>query len=223
MQNTQLTTRFLCTHLAKLAVVILFLTSTFPALGQASQTVSNEDPSRNKGISIQVRLSGLGVGYESDHDGSGSGGGFRIGYGFNDRISLFLGIEGTNSVDGGGEFDGLADGQKYDFGFIDLGTRYHFRPTHRLVPFVEGAVSVMGLSYDGDDTVDNKEVTYAGLGVSVGGGVMYHFLPGLAVEAIGIFTPAKLTAKEIGKDDTSADIKAAGVRVGLGLKWNLFK
>ena len=81
----------------------------------------------------------------------------------------------------------------------------------------------MALSFDGDDTVDNKEVTYAGLGVSVGGGIMYHIVPGLAVEAITIFTPAKLTAKEIGNADSSADIKAAGVRVGLGLTWNLFQ
>ena len=223
MQLTRNKTRGLHAQLARLAMAVLFLASTLSAAGQASQSMSDEDPSRNEGVSIQVRLSGLGVGYESDHDGSGSGGAFRIGYGFNDRVSIFLGIEGTNSVDGGGDFDGLADGQEYDFGFIDLGARYHFRSSHRWVPFAEGSLSVMGLSYDGDDTVDNKEVTYAGLGVSIGGGVMYHILPGLAVETIAIFTPAKLTAKEIGNDDLSADIKAAGMRVGLGLTWNLFQ
>lgn len=204
-------------------MLVLFLTSTLPAMGQASQSRSNDDLSRNEGFSIQVRLSGLGVGYESDHDGSGSGGAFRVGYGINDRVSLFLGIEGSNSVDGGGDFDGLADGQNYDFGFIDLGARYHFRSLNRWVPFAEGSVSVMALSYDGDATVDNKEVTYAGLGVGVGGGIMYHILPGLAVEAITIVTPAKLTAKEIGNADSSANIKAAGIRLGLGLKWNLFR
>ena len=210
-------------RVATMAVAILFLATSFPAMGQAARSMSTDDPSRNEGVSISVRLSGIGVGYDSDHDGSGSGGAFRIGYGFNDRVSIFLGIEGSNAVDGGGEFDGLADGQKYDFGFIDLGSRYHFRSSSQWVPFAEGSLSIMGLSFDGDDSVGNKEVSYAGLGVSVGGGVMYHILPGLAVEAIGMFTPAKLTAKEVGNADSSADIKAAGVRVGLGLKWNLFQ
>lgn len=207
-----------------MAVLALFMfTSTVQARQDDQRNPVAETDAGTHGFLMHARTGALGVGYKGDHDGSGASGGFRLGYALNEHWSLFVGLEGSSGVEGGGDFDGLPDNADYAFGFVDFGARYHFRPQHRWMPFAEAAFSVMGLSYDGDLRVDNKEVTYGGFGASLAGGVSYFVLPKLAIEGSTIFTPGAMLFKEIGSSDTDINLGTAGVRLSLGLSWYPFR
>jgi len=201
----------------------LMFTSTAQARQDDLRSPADETVQQTEGFFVHARVGALGVGYKDDNEGTGGGGGFRLGYGLNKHWSLFMGLEGSTGLDGGGDFDGLPANTNYEFGFVDFGARYHFRPERRLVPFAEAAFSIMGLSYDGDERVDNEEVVYGGLGASLGGGVSYFVHPKLAIEASTIFTPGSMLVKDIGGEETDISLGTAGIRMNVGLSWYPFR
>lgn len=209
-------------HVVALAAFFLLASSSHAQQDELRNPIG-KTVKQTEGFFMHARMGAMGVGYKGDHEGTGGAGGFRLGYGLNEHWSLFMGLEGSSGVDGGGDFDGLPADTNYDFGFVDFGARYHFRPEHRLVPFAEAAFSIMGLAYDGDESVDNEEVIYGGLGASLAGGVGYFVHPKLAIEASTIFTPGSMLVKEIGGADSDISLGTAGIRMNIGLSWYPFR
>lgn len=174
-----------------------------------------EDPSNTRGLFLNLRAGGYGIGFEDDRDGTGSGGGARIGYGISDRVTLFGGFEGATISEGDG-FEGLPEGENYGLLYLDLGARVHFRNDARLVPFLEGGVSVVGLWFD--DTQD-REATYGGASATLGGGVLWYMSPRVALETSALFSPGALMEAEIGGVEQDVDLAMAGVRLQVGLSF----
>lgn len=171
------------------------------------------DPSNTRGLFLNLRSGGYGVGFEGDRDGTGLGVGARIGYGLSDRVTLFAGFEAGGITDGDG-FEDLPADDDYGLLHIDAGARVHFRNDHRLVPFVEGSVNVVGLWFD---TTEGDEALYGGATASLGGGALWFISPSVALEGSALFGAGALMDAEIGGVDQEVDISMAGVRLQVGL------
>jgi len=171
------------------------------------------DPSNTRGLFLNLRAGGYGIGFDDDRDGDGTGGGVRIGWGLSDRVTLFGGIEGATISNGDG-FEGLPEGDDYGLLYLDLGARVHFRNDARLVPFLEGGFSVVGLWFD--DTQD-REATYGGATATLGGGLLWYVSPRFALETSALFSPGALMEGEIDNVKQDVDLPMAGVRLQIGL------
>jgi hypothetical protein len=199
-----------------IAGLLLLATLATPTAGAAQASGSGPtDPSNTRGLFLNLRAGGYGIGFDDDRDGTGSGGGARIGYGLSDRVTLFGGFEGATISEGDG-FEGLPEGENYGLLHIDLGARVHFRNDARLVPFLEGAVNVVGLWFD--DTED-REATYGGASATIGGGVLWYVSPRVALETSGLFNAGALMESEIGNVEQDVDLAMAGVRLQVGVSF----
>lgn len=99
--------------------------------------------------------------FDGPGDAEGGGLGLRAGYGVSDRFTLYLGVEGAG-LDGGRGFEGLGDDEEYSVLYIELGSRFHFRPGQQLEPYADVAFAVVGLGYDGAGSYAGNDVTYGG-------------------------------------------------------------
>lgn len=176
-------------------------------------------PATTEGFSLGLRTAGTGFAFEGGRDGTGGGLGLRLGYGFNERFSAFVGIDGGNVSDGDG-FVGLPDGEDYGTVVLELGGRLHFRTQARWVPFAEASLSVIGLAFDDDE---GREVGYGGPGGSVGAGVLFHATRTMALEAGASFTAGELWDREVGGVKDEVDIGAKAVRIHLGISFYPFR
>ena len=176
-------------------------------------------PATTQGFNLGLRTAGTGFAFEGGRDGTGGGLGLRLGYGFNDRFSAFVGIDGGNVSDGDG-FVGLPDGDDYGTVVLELGGRLHFRTQARWVPFAEASLSVIGLAFDDDE---GREVGYGGPVGSVGAGVLFHATRIMALEAGASFTAGELWDREIGWIKDEVDIGAKAVRIQLGISLYPFR
>ncbi len=200
--------------------------ATFIALllvlaGSPGMVVAQSDANTH-GAFLNIRAGGHGVAFENDDDGEGLGSGLRLGYGFNKRFTMYLGME-VAGMKGDMEFEEFAAGDEFSVAFFELGGRYHFRPQERLVPFADASLAIMGVIYEKDQTTNGTEVTYGGLGGSFGGGVMYFVTPKLAVEGAASFVPGNLSDRSVGSQDNSVDIGMASVRMTVGVSFYPFR
>lgn len=177
------------------------------------------DPSVTQGFTLGLRTGGTGLAFEGGRDGTGEGFGIRVGYGFNERVTAFVGIDGTSVSDGDG-FEGLPEGEEYGAVVMELGARVHFRTRARWLPFAEAAVSVIGLGFD---DADGREVGYGGLGGSLGGGLLFFATPTVALEAGAAFTAGELWDREVGGIEDDVDIGASAVRIHVGVSFYPFR
>lgn len=176
-------------------------------------------PATTQGFNLGLRTAGAGFAFEGGREGTGGGLGLRLGYGFNDRFSAFVGIDGGNVSDGDG-FVGLPDGDDYGTVVLELGGRMHFRTQARWVPFAEASLSVIGLAFDDDE---GREVGYGGPGGSLGAGVLFHATRTMALEAGASFTAGELWDREVGGIKDDVDIGAKAVRIHLGISLYPFR
>ena len=136
--------------------------------------------------------------------------------GFSNRFTIYLGFEGA-SLDGGQGFEGLADDDEYDLAFVEFGGRYHFRPAHRLMPYADVALAVLGLGYDSSGSSQRDDVTYGGAGISMGGGLLCFVSPRIALDAGMAFTPGALMERNAGSHAEDVDVKLTGARIHVGI------
>jgi hypothetical protein len=138
---------------------------------------------------------------------------------------LFLhvraGGHGIAFEDGGSRLPGLETDETSGLVYAELGGRFHFRPGHRLVPYADAAIAVIGAgsearTYGGD-------VGYGGAGLSVGGGALYFLSPTVALEGGASFTPGSLMESDLGGVNEDIDIGVAGVRMHVGLTFYPFR
>lgn len=196
-------------------LLLLAALATPAALAAQADRAGSADPSNTRGFFQNVRTGAYGIGFKGDRDGSGIGGGVRLGYGFSDRVTVFVGIEGARISDGDG-FGGLPEGDDYGLLHLDLGVRVHFRNDARLLPFLEGGLNVVGLWFD--DTED-REATYGGASATLGGGLLWFMTPRVALETSALFDAGALMEAEIGGVEQDVDIGMGGVRLQVGLSF----
>lgn len=176
------------------------------------------DPSITRGLHLSLRTGGMGFGFEDDRDATGGGLGLRIGYGFNDRFTAYLGLDGAEMSDA--DFEGLPGDEDLGTAVVELGGRFHFRTRERWVPFAEGSISLIGLVFDDDE---GREVGYGGPAGSVGAGLMFFAAPTVAIEAGGSFTAGELQHREFEGVDTDVGIATAAVRIHVGVSLYPFR
>lgn len=193
--------------LARLALVLIL--TAVPLSAYAQTAASSTD-----GLFLHVRAGGHGVAFEDAGEDTGATLGLRAGYGVSDRLTLYLGLEG-GGLDGSSRLPGLDTDETSGLVYAELGGRFHFRPGHRLVPFADAAVTVIGAgsearAYDGD-------VGYGGAGFSLGGGALYFLSPTVALEGGASFTPGSLLERDLGGADEDIGVGVAGIRMHVGL------
>lgn len=207
----------------RVALLLLLLAAPAAAYAQAPPPSAALPASHTDGLFLHARTGGHGIAYEDGIDDADGGGlGLRVGYGFNDRFTLYLGVEGAG-LTGSRGFDGLGSDEEYGIAYVELGSRFHFRPGRKLVPYADAAISVIGLGYDGTGGYDGNDVTYGGAGVSLGGGVLYFLSPTLALDGGLAFTPGSLLEQHVGGQTEDVDIKLTGARIHVGLTFYPFR
>lgn len=199
--------------LSRLALILLL--AAVPLSARAQSAASNTD-----GLFLHVRAGGHGVAFEDAGDDTGATLGLRAGYGVSDRVTLYFGLEGAD-LDGGSRLPGLDTDETSGLVYAELGGRFHFRPGHRLVPYADVAVAVIGAgsearAYGGD-------VGYGGAGLSLGGGALYFLSPTVALEGGASFTPGSLMERDLGGADEDIGVGVAGVRMHVGLTFYPFR
>ena len=202
--------------LCLLALVTLAVPSASFAQTDAAPPSATEGTYITSGFFVHARTSGHGMAFDGPGDAEGVGLGLRAGYGVSDRFTLYLGVEGAG-LDGGRGFEGLGDDEKYGAVYIELGSRFHFRPGQRLEPYADVALAVVGLGYDGTGSDAGKDVTYGGAGVSLGAGLLYFLSPKFALDTGLAFTPGSLMEREVGRNSEDVDIALTGARIHVGL------
>jgi len=206
----------------RLILVFLFFSMVYTAYAQRPPVPDAQDLSHTHGLFVHVRTGGHGIDYDGDIEGAeGLGLGLRVGYGFTDRFTAYLGFEGAG-LSGSQGFEGLGSDEEYGLAYVELGSRFHFRPGRTLVPYADAAVSVIGLGYDGSGPYDGNDVSYGGMGFSLGGGMLYFVSQRVALDGGVAFTPGSLMEQYVAGGTEDVDIKLTGVRIHVGLTFYPF-
>ena len=184
-------------------------------LSTSSLAAQTPAASSTRGFFIGAHLNGSAIAIEDAEFGedeqSGGGAGLQLGYGFTERLALF--IEGTAA--------GLED--EVVLAHADFGIRYSFTgPTRRWVPSVEAALTGRGLARDDADLEGGGtgDVSLTGGGFTLGVGLQYYTAPNWAIGIAAKWTGGEFTTFEV--DNVSVDgfeIDATSTLFNIGLTW----
>ena len=184
-----------------------------PALLTLLASTTEAQRSNTKGFLGNLHYSRTSLKIEdADRTDQGNGGGIRLGWGFNDKFTVFLGLTASKLIieDDGGDGD-------YGLGQGDLGLTFNFANSNRaLVPYLEVALSSHAISYE----TPVGDVAQAGTGFTFGGGVNYFFARSAALQLGLNFTTATFDDLELdGDTQADTDFNASGGRLMIGLNW----
>lgn len=162
-------------------------------------------------LSATVYAAQLSVDDGSDESSDSGGGiGVEVAYGFTPRLAAFLAL-------GGAAMEPEDGGEGYGLGTADLGLRFNLRPSSRLNPYLQAAVTGQVASFDVPGTSADLEAR--GGGLTLGGGLLYDLSPSVAFDVALDVTGGRFT--ELAFDGESTDnfdeIDSAIVRLGVGL------
>lgn len=171
--------------------------------------------SNTRGFMLGFQLQGVSQALQNqDEPDTGGGVALTLGYGFNNRLTLYLGLSGAGlKPDAGGD--------EYALVHADLGLLVHFRaPDQAWVPYVNVALSGRASGFE----LPNDDLVVSGGGLSLGGGIRYYVSPVLGLDLGALLTLGEYTQAEFGgvKVDLSPlnlDADAASFRLGFGLAW----
>lgn len=177
--------------------------------------------SSNAGLMLNLHLLGNGVtlvGADRDAE-TGGGLGVALGYGFNDRVALYLNVDGAAV-----EYeDDSAPDDTYSAVTADLGVRMNFgNEGMKLRPYINAAFTGFAVVEEFEVAGETLETTLSGGGLTVGGGVQYFLTPSLALDAglqatQGAFTDARVDDED---EELDAGVAFATSRVQLGITWH---
>lgn len=177
--------------------------------------------SKASGFMLNAHLTGTslttGEG-ENESEDNGGGLGLVVGYGFTDRLAVYLAIDGSSMKPDGEE------GEEYALGQADLGIRYTFGSTaSALRPYVNAALNGTAITDEVSDEGQTFDVTISGGGLTLGGGVQYFFSPSLALDvalqgSAGTLSTLEIDGEEIDLEDEEVDFSAG--RLQLGITWH---
>ncbi|HEX8392334.1 MAG TPA: outer membrane beta-barrel protein [Longimicrobium sp.] len=175
--------------------------------------------SNNRGLLVNAHLtapalSGAGEN-ASDKADAGYGAGGLVGYGFTDRVMLFVGADFATVE----PQDEDLEGPRYQLGTGEIGLRVSFRDAGRSWrPYLTAALSAVVTN----DDVEGDEVSVSGAGLTVGGGGQYFLSRRLAVDAGLNATMGSFSTIEVNgdRDDLQEGIGFIHSRMHLGLSWH---
>lgn len=203
--------RALVTRLASASTALVLTLHAAPALAQGG-TVGQ---STTSGFWIGGGLEGASIlandALNSATD-SGGGLGLEVGYGLNQRWSLYAALAGASMS--ASDFSG-----NYSLGHFDLGTRIHFaQERSRVRPFLHVGLSGRAVSQDYIVGSRSYRIEASGAGLSFGGGLNAHFNKALAFSAgltwaVGNFSTYKVNRVEV----FGESLGATSARAHLGL------
>ena len=152
-------------------------------------------------------------GEAADKSDQGNGVGARIGWGFSPKFTTYLGFEASKLIVG----DDPSGDSDYGLGQFELGLTYNFANSSRaLVPYLELAIASEAIAY----SVGGTDVTQAGTGFNLGGGINYFFSRSTALQVGLNFTSIDFDdAKADGTTQSGSGGKASGGRLMIGLNW----
>jgi len=169
---------------------------------------------------VEVAANGSGIFVYDLSDGTETGGGLtlRLGYGFTPKIAAFIDFAGSTIT---------ADGGNYELAHGDLGLRYHFANSAKAwVPFLEVAGSVF-VAWQEDITleddqgnVERGDLEISGVGVTLGGGLLYFFNPKWALSTGIKWTTGEFDDVKFGNVSFSGlKLDATTTRLNVGVAW----
>jgi hypothetical protein len=183
--------------------------------------------STSEGLFLEGSLHGTGFTISNDggddDEGSGGGLGLRLGYGFNRTLALYLALNGAAiEPENRRVFQETTGEDTYGLGQADLGLQISFaHPRRALLPTLNVALSGVSATIEGE----NDDVEFRGGGLTLGGGLRYHFSPGLAVNVGLEGFAGTLNEVEVGGvtlDFDKLDLEQpefSGGRLRFGLTW----
>lgn len=207
-------------------VLLLLVLMALPASAQRRWERHRWQPERStsRGFFVEGGLQALQLNVDTDGrdetQASGGGLGVRLGYGFTRTVAVYLALQGASMED--------EDDASFTLGHADLGVQFSLaRPSQALVPYLN--VALTGVTAEFEDPFDAVnvagDVRYTGGGLTLGGGVRYHFSPGLAFNAGlegygGQFTEVTFDGEDTDvTTDLDEDVNLSGARLRIGLTW----
>ena len=187
-------------------------------------------PSNTSGFFLQGHVSGAGLGIESAEVGGGSGLGLKIGYAPSDLLTLYVGLDGAVLENDEPFLPETRFEDELGLVVADLGAQFNFGGgKRRTVPYVGLALSAVAAVYDTDnydrdrfdrDRFDDEpDVTLAGGGLSIGGGLRYFMSPTVALDGGLTFTGVNFSELEIDGQNFDTDFDGGTVRLTFGIAW----
>jgi opacity protein-like surface antigen len=198
----------------KLIISALLAGGAFRAGDLAAQASTNAGFLLN----AHVQNAAVRVGESDSSIETGIGGGITAGYNYNERLGLYLTLDGTRIQDDGDDAVVLAQ--------ADLGVRYTFGGTSgALRPYLNAAVSGVALRGEDDDpdTDERVDYTYSGPAFTVGAGLQYFLSPRLALDggiqaSVGKLNSLRIDGDEVDLGPSEIDITTS--RLQIGLAWH---
>jgi len=182
----------------------------------------NAQQSDNSGFMLNLHLLGNGVsGVGADAEMENGGGlGVALGYGFNDRVALYLNVDGAQIEY---DEDEEVEDDSYTAVTADLGVRMNFgNEGMKLRPYINAAFSGLVLGEEGEIAGEEIVSTISGGGLTVGGGLQYFFSRNLALDVGLQATQGAFTDIAVDDEDEELDegIAYTTSRVQLGVTWH---
>jgi hypothetical protein len=199
------------TSLSRIALgAAFFLFLAMPLAAQESTT---------RGLHLGFHLQGASLKVEGSDPAGGGGAGFRVGYGINRIVTLFLEADGVTVE--AGDPDIFAG--EWALGHGEFGARFHFANSLRSwVPFLEAAIGGRAASVK-SVTAGNaswEDVNVSGGVFSVGGGIYTYFTETVALELDIRFSGGRFTKIDLGPLSLdNLDIDASSSRFKVGIVW----
>jgi hypothetical protein len=191
-----------------LSLVVLGVTESAEA--QASTT---------EGFNLGIHASGASLVVESGERNNAGGGGLWVGYGFNPTVEVFFQGDGAQFDVQDASVEGT-----WTLAHADLGVRFHFANAVRSwVPYLQAAIT--GRVVEVEDGILNSNaqsetISLLGGGLTLGGGVVFHFNESLGLDLQLLWTGGTFTELEVGSVTLSdLDIEAQSSRFNIGLSW----
>jgi hypothetical protein len=203
---TMSTTRQLSTW----SVLIALAGAGVPAAAEA-QEPTTVAPRGTAGFHIGLGLTAItaALSPEEARD-AGAGAMLRVGYGFGDRVGVYLRGSFAELGAAGGDRD------DYGMGFWDVGVRVHPVPGWRLQPYVEGG-------YTDHTVVHDRRIYSRGHAFSLGAGAELPWTRRLALDGGISLTHGRISETRVQADPWTPlgnqAYRATSMRLGVGGVW----
>ena len=195
---------------ATLSLSLLVLCAVASAEAQESTT---------RGFNVGIHATGASLVVEDNDRSNAGGGGLWIGYGFNNTVQLFAQADAA-------QFDvqdATVEGD-WTLAHADLGVRFHFANSLRsYVPYLQAAVTARAVTVQNgvlNDVAQAEDISLIGGGITLGGGIVFHFNESLGLDLQLLWTGGKFTQLDVGSVTIGdLDIDARSARFNIGLSW----
>lgn len=149
-------------------------------------------------------------GENADNTDMGNGAGIRLGWGFSDKFTAFIGLSAAKLVidNNGGDY-GLGQG--------DLGLTFNFaNPQRALVPYLEIALTSQSMAAESVA----GDIEQSGSGFMFGGGVNYFFSRSAALQlGLNITSVSFGDVSVGGTEQPNTGGSASGGKIMIGFNW----